>query len=643
MNTSSQSQGLREKDKVILQKEMELSKLMNEYYTFDMSELKSEVAKLLNSESDKITKEKENKLREIANNFKRIMGLAQDHIAKGTSYKVNELDEQRTIEEFEKQSEEYEKIVRDANSQKQQLRSEIASMELELRKLRDQVADKQIENKNLSFLIQKEEELKKQKNDFEKQALKTLSEDLEDQLTSLQDNAAKITGKVTPFGMEQCLQDKFKKTTNNYQQFLKESEKDLQDTTKEVDKVRRELEKERLVTESLQHEVDINSNELNQLQETFRKHKGDLDEMNYMHDQKLKELEEIRVRANEEIKKISVELGMAQSEINVLILESQKYESQLEFLATEREMILKAQLEGEEIDPYFQQADLQEAETKRMKIELEISTLNKEWFGKLEKIRDETERVLTENEMKEFRSRIAILAAELNDKNKQIESINKDKQDMERVADKAMAMGMQISDQTEEIAELNEKYKAALREKVDVYDELIESLKELVNRNSRFMKNEIEICKLINETAVIKRELEQKEKYIEDIAKDIDQRSVSDPELQKRVQQRIENKQDMLRSMRQEIRDKDQEIEFYEFLLKEKQKNIVGMQNKLVDQSKPQIGDGRVDLLTDNRKQLQEQLHQIEVEERFEDQQNINTDAMDGVQFDKDKKFSKKR
>lgn len=53
-----------------------------------------------------------------------------------------------------------------------------------------------------------------------------------------------------------------------------------------------------------------------------------------------------------------------------------------------------------------------------MQIEMEITTLNKEWFGKLEKIRDETERVLTENEMKEFRSRIAILAAELHDKNK---------------------------------------------------------------------------------------------------------------------------------------------------------------------------------------------------------------------------------
>lgn len=88
---------------------------------------------------------------------------------------------------------------------------------------------------------------------------------------------------------------------------------------------------------------------------------------------------------------------------------------------------MKAQLEAEDIDPYYQHADLQKAEEKRRKIEEEINTLNKDWFGKLEKIREETERVLGENEMKEFRARIAVLAAELNEKNFQIEQINKDK------------------------------------------------------------------------------------------------------------------------------------------------------------------------------------------------------------------------
>ncbi len=71
---------------------------------------------------------------------------------------------------------------------------------------------------------------------------------------------------------------------------------------------------------------------------------------------------------------------------------------------------------------------------------------------------------------------------------------------------------------------------------------MIESVKELVNRNARFMKNEVEICRLINETAVLKRELEQKEKVCEDLAKDLEKRSVNDEELKRIVNERIEQK-----------------------------------------------------------------------------------------------------
>ena len=159
--------------------------MMIEYYTFDMSALREEVERILSNESEKISKEKEDKLKEISNNFKRIMRLAQDHVAKGSGYKVNSLDEQKTILEFEKQSEEFEKIVRDANMNKGQLRTEIAALESELRRLRDQVADKQIENKNLAYLIEKEKDLKKQKTDLEEKALRTLSSDLEDQLNEM--------------------------------------------------------------------------------------------------------------------------------------------------------------------------------------------------------------------------------------------------------------------------------------------------------------------------------------------------------------------------------------------------------------------------------------------------------------------------
>lgn len=54
-------------------------------------------------------------MKEISNVFKRIMTLASDHIARGSQYKVNDADEQQVIEEFERQSEEYEKVVKEGN------------------------------------------------------------------------------------------------------------------------------------------------------------------------------------------------------------------------------------------------------------------------------------------------------------------------------------------------------------------------------------------------------------------------------------------------------------------------------------------------------------------------------------------------
>lgn len=71
-------------------------------------------------------------------------------------------------------------------------------------------------------------------------------------------------------------------------------------------------------------------------------HQQDFDDMNQQHQLKLIELEEIRLRANEEIKRMSGEVVQVQAEINVMLMEYQKYESQVQFLMSERDMLIKA-------------------------------------------------------------------------------------------------------------------------------------------------------------------------------------------------------------------------------------------------------------------------------------------------------------
>lgn len=59
-----------------------------------------------------------------------------------------------------------------------------------------------LSNKRLEIIIQQEQNLKNEKNQLENLALSTISDDLQSQLEEMKESAEKITGRITPFGME---------------------------------------------------------------------------------------------------------------------------------------------------------------------------------------------------------------------------------------------------------------------------------------------------------------------------------------------------------------------------------------------------------------------------------------------------------
>ena len=89
------------------------------------------------------------------------------------------------MKQFDQQTSEYEEIISQANTQKQQLRNEIAVLEADVRTNRDTVADLQVENRNLQYIIDREGEVQSSKDNIEKKALTVVSKDLSDQLSQL--------------------------------------------------------------------------------------------------------------------------------------------------------------------------------------------------------------------------------------------------------------------------------------------------------------------------------------------------------------------------------------------------------------------------------------------------------------------------
>ena len=175
------------------------------------------------------------------------------------------------------------------------------------------------------------------------------------------------------------------------------------------------------------------------------------------------------------------------------------------------------QAQSTTLSPDIQLMSLDKAEKKAELLENELTQINSEWLSMIDQVQKQTEHFMSENEMKEFQARISVLKKELNDKTNQIEMVAKEKKGLEQTEGKVHSLQLEIGDHQEEIDQLNLRYQDALRDKVQVYEELIECVRELIKRNSNFVQNEMEIGQMQNQCTILKRQLEQKEKMVDDL------------------------------------------------------------------------------------------------------------------------------
>ena len=189
-----------------------------------MEKLKTDIDSLTEKQIERVNEQESARLEQIQEQFAKLRKLSKNHVERGAKYqKTNENStdlNQELMDQFDKESEDYEKIISEANMEKHKLRQEISKLEQQIRVKRDGVADIEVQNRNLKFLFDKENEINVQKDKLEGSALKYMSYDLDQQMAELQKNAQNMNGKITPFGMEQVLQEKFAHTSQQYQDFI---------------------------------------------------------------------------------------------------------------------------------------------------------------------------------------------------------------------------------------------------------------------------------------------------------------------------------------------------------------------------------------------------------------------------------------
>ena len=72
-------------------------------------------------------------------------------------------------------------------------------------------------------------------------------------------------GMITPFRMEQLLNNQYKKTIDSYETFVDESEQDLRQTQEELNSLQKILEEEQKQTRALEHDKKLNDEEMARL------------------------------------------------------------------------------------------------------------------------------------------------------------------------------------------------------------------------------------------------------------------------------------------------------------------------------------------------------------------------------------------
>lgn len=129
----------------------------------------------------------------------------------------------------------------------------------------------------------------------------------------------------------------------------------------------------------MEQERDLNAAELERMGKQYQTQKAQLDQLLASYKSKQMELDQLRTTASEDARRLSTELGKAQNESNLLIMEIKKYEGLVNFMSTEKNLILRSLQDARNLDPGLAARGLDMAERRMAELENTISGLKNEW------------------------------------------------------------------------------------------------------------------------------------------------------------------------------------------------------------------------------------------------------------------------
>ena len=407
---------------------------------------------------------------------------------------------------------------------KNKLQDELGELEDTLRKLKDQISEIEIENKNLQLIAETEQSVQDAKNRAEADAVNAVNKDLKELVTRLSTDAEKdISFKEVSERIKKDVENNYKQSESDFNRFLKQAEMARGELGDDLTDLKERTGQRSNDNDELRSRIEEGESEINRLNQTIDLLNKEIDNIKKANEDSLKSLERDR-QTNEDtiadLRKTADELRDEQSKLEIGI---HKINSQLQYL-TEAAKSGGNEVIKDKIAKFDKSIKSTEQKTEQLKSQL--NGMNREWNDKVDLASREMSALIRDSESKAAADKINQLLHDLELKQNEINELKRKRTQIEKELASSDPDGTSrdIEACSAELAAANTELIELLREKNNLYGELIQYTKELYELNSILQKNEQDIAKLKFELECLRKEQEEKRAVYEHMQAQIEDR-----------------------------------------------------------------------------------------------------------------------
>lgn len=214
-----------------------------------------------------------------------------------------------------------------------------------------------------------------------------------------------------------------------FEQFLTEIQNEKKRIETELENARKTLTTQTSENQAVQNDVTSNEKTIQKLAAEIAQLTNDINALKAKNEHEIQNLEKQRAEHEKAIVNFKNQLTKSEYDHEKLKILLKKAEHEIQYLNSEKDKH-QSQNYQKRIDDFNTQ--VHDSEKRTLELNEELSRMNTEWKDRLLKAIRDTEETIRKNESEEHAWKIAELTKELEDKNREIETLKSRRDELER-------------------------------------------------------------------------------------------------------------------------------------------------------------------------------------------------------------------